>query len=65
LKASETPRADAASCGTTSWGRPSIAARPLARARRQVNELSDDMAMRISIYHYMDAREALVKGLDD
>ena len=34
-------------------------------ARRQLNELSDDMATRISILYYGDAREALVKALGD
>lgn len=34
-------------------------------ARRQLNELSDDMAMKISILFYADAREALLKGLVD
>jgi ATP-dependent Lon protease len=34
-------------------------------ARRQLNELSDDMATRLSILYYSDAREALVKGLGD
>ena len=32
-------------------------------ARRQLNELSDEMAMKVSILFYADAREALVKAL--
>jgi ATP-dependent Lon protease len=32
-------------------------------ARRQLNELSDDMAMKLSILYYADAREALLKSL--
>lgn len=32
-------------------------------ARRQLNELSDDMAMKISILYYADAKEALLKAL--
>ena len=32
-------------------------------ARRQLNELSDDMAMKLSILYYADAREALMKAL--
>jgi ATP-dependent Lon protease len=34
-------------------------------ARRQLNDLSDDMATRVSILFYGDAREALVKALGD
>ena len=34
-------------------------------ARRQLNELSDEMAMRLSILYYADAREALFKALTD
>ena len=34
-------------------------------ARRQLNELSDDMATRISVLYYTDAREALIKALGD
>jgi len=34
-------------------------------ARRQLNELSDDMAVKISILYYADAREALIKALGD
>ena len=34
-------------------------------ARRQLNELSDDMATKLSILYYADAREALVKGLGE
>jgi len=32
-------------------------------ARRQLNDLSDDMAMKLNIVFYADAKEALVKGL--
>ena len=34
-------------------------------ARRQFNELSDDMAVKMSILFYADAREALIKALGD
>ena len=34
-------------------------------ARRQLNELSDEMAIKISILFYADAREALIKALGD
>jgi ATP-dependent Lon protease len=34
-------------------------------ARRQLNELSDDMATKISVLYYADAREALLKALVD
>lgn len=34
-------------------------------ARKQLNELSDEMATRISILYYVDAREALLKALGD
>lgn len=34
-------------------------------ARRQLNDLSDEMAMKISILYYNDAREALLKALDE
>jgi len=34
-------------------------------ARRQLNELSDEMAMKISIVFYADVREALLKALGD
>ena len=34
-------------------------------ARRQLNELSDEMAVKISILFYADAREALIKALGD
>jgi ATP-dependent Lon protease len=34
-------------------------------ARRQLNELSDEMAMKISVLYYADAREALIKALGD
>ncbi|MCC6192467.1 MAG: BREX system Lon protease-like protein BrxL [Anaerolineales bacterium] len=34
-------------------------------ARRQLNELSDEMAMKLSILYYADAREALIKALGD
>ena len=34
-------------------------------ARKQLNDLSDDMAMRLSVSYYADAREALLKALSD
>ena len=34
-------------------------------ARNQLNDLSDDMATKLSIVYYADAREALVKALGD
>jgi ATP-dependent Lon protease len=34
-------------------------------ARRQLNELSDEMATKISVLYYADAREALLKSLGD
>ena len=34
-------------------------------ARRQLNELSDEMAMKLAILYYADAREALLKALGD
>lgn len=34
-------------------------------ARRQLNDLSDDMATKISILYYTDAREALIKALGE
>jgi ATP-dependent Lon protease len=34
-------------------------------ARKQLNDLSDEMAMRLSILYYADAREALLKALAD
>ncbi len=34
-------------------------------ARRQLNELSDEMAMKLTIIYYADAREALIKALSD
>jgi ATP-dependent Lon protease len=34
-------------------------------ARRQLNELSDDMATRITILYFSDVREALIKALGD
>lgn len=34
-------------------------------ARRQLNDLSDDMATRLTILYYADAREALIKALVD
>jgi len=34
-------------------------------ARRQLNELSDEMAMKLTIIYYADAREALIKALGD
>jgi ATP-dependent Lon protease len=37
---------------------------PIA-ARRQLNELSDEMMMKLSILYYADAREALLKALGD
>ena len=37
---------------------------PIA-ARRQLNELSDEMMMKLSVLYYADAREALLKALGD
>jgi ATP-dependent Lon protease len=37
---------------------------PIA-ARRQLNDLSDDLATRISVLYYTDSREALLKALCD
>jgi ATP-dependent Lon protease len=34
-------------------------------ARRPLNELSDDIATRVSVLYYSDAREALSKALGD
>jgi ATP-dependent Lon protease len=34
-------------------------------ARRQLNELSDNMAVKISILYYADVREALIKALGE
>jgi ATP-dependent Lon protease len=34
-------------------------------ARRQLNDLSDEMAMKISILFFADGREALIKALGD
>lgn len=34
-------------------------------ARRQLNDLSDEMAMKLGILYYADAREALIKALGD
>jgi ATP-dependent Lon protease len=34
-------------------------------ARRQLNELSDDMAVKISILYYADSKEALLKALSE
>ena len=34
-------------------------------ARRQLNDLSDEMAMKITVIYYSDAKEALVKALVD
>lgn len=34
-------------------------------ARKQLNELSDEMAMKLSILYYADAREALLKALGE
>ena len=33
--------------------------------RRQLNDLSDEMVMKLSILYYADAREALIKGLGE
>jgi hypothetical protein len=33
--------------------------------RKQLNELSDDMAMKLSVLYYADLREALFKALGD
>ena len=32
-------------------------------SRRQLNDLSDDVAAKITILYYLDARDALLKGL--
>jgi ATP-dependent Lon protease len=34
-------------------------------SRRQLNDLSDDMATKLSILYFIDAREALMKGLSE
>ena len=34
-------------------------------ARRQINDLSDNMATKLSILYYADVREALIKALGD
>ena len=34
-------------------------------ARKPLNDLSDDMATKLSIIYYADAREALLKALGD
>ena len=34
-------------------------------ARRQLNELSDEMATKLTVLYYSDAREALVKALGE
>jgi ATP-dependent Lon protease len=34
-------------------------------ARRQLNDLSDEMAMKLSVSYFADAREALLKALED
>jgi ATP-dependent Lon protease len=34
-------------------------------ARRQLNELSDDIATKVSVLYYSDAREALAKALGE
>ena len=34
-------------------------------ARRQLNDLSDDMATMISVLFYADAREAVIRALGD
>ncbi len=33
--------------------------------RRQVNEMSDDLAARLNVVYYLDARDALLKALGD
>lgn len=48
------------------WGiNPSVTLLAPISARRQLNDLSDDIATRISILYYGDAREALAKALGD
>ena len=32
-------------------------------SRRQLNDLSDDVAAKITIHYYLDARDALLKAL--
>ena len=32
-------------------------------SRRQLNDLPDDLAARITLLYYLDARDALLKGL--
>jgi ATP-dependent Lon protease len=32
-------------------------------SRRQLNDLPDDQAARITIHYYLDTRDALLKGL--
>ena len=34
-------------------------------ARKQLNDLSDDMATKLGIIYYADVREALVKAMGD
>jgi len=34
-------------------------------ARRQLNDLSDEMAARITIIYYVDVRDALLKAMAD
>jgi ATP-dependent Lon protease len=34
-------------------------------ARKQLNELSDEMATKLTILYYLDAQEALIKALGD
>ncbi len=34
-------------------------------ARRQLNELPDEMAMELTVLYYAGAREALIKALGD
>ncbi len=34
-------------------------------ARRQLNKLSDEMAMKISVLFYADVKQALIKALGD
>jgi ATP-dependent Lon protease len=32
-------------------------------SRRQLNDLPDDLAAKITVFYYLDARDALVKAL--
>jgi ATP-dependent Lon protease len=34
-------------------------------ARKQLNELSDDLATKVALNHYNDAREAFIKAIAD